>query len=70
MLVTKCTPKANSLKGELEKVRNIFGSVALKSLIILFIIIAKKEFSDQDILNELLHMESILDILEHWHLIT
>jgi hypothetical protein len=37
VLVCKCTPRASTLKNDIERIRNIFGTVALKSLVILII---------------------------------
>lgn len=37
ILVCKCSPRATSIKSDIDHIRNIFGTVALKTLVILII---------------------------------
>ncbi len=50
VLVIKCTPRATTLKSDIEHILNIFGSEALKALVI--VLITPGEYyniSDEDI---------------------
>lgn len=47
VLVCKCTPRATSLKHDIEHMRNIFGTVSLKSTVLL-IINTGKSYEDSD----------------------
>lgn len=61
--MTKCDPRASNLKGDLEHIRNLFGSVAFKSLILLIIHHSNHPFSDQEVYNALQSMTEIKTII-------
>lgn len=67
ILVAKCNPRASSLKPDLEKIRKLFGKIALKSLIILLIHPIEKgedDISDEDVIMQFNEMVEVINILK------
>ena len=62
VLVIKCTPRATSLKADIDHICNIFGSIALKSLVILLITPGDYyDISDDKVKVALNQMSSVID---------
>jgi len=64
ILVAKCTPRASTLKSDLDHFRNLFGTIGFKSLIIVFIFQGANVPDDQKILNSFKAMPEVTNILK------
>jgi hypothetical protein len=62
VLVTKCTPRATTLKPDIEHLINLFGSVVLKSVVIL--LITEGNYCEEVIRGEILKMNEVVNILK------
>ena len=64
LLPTKFDPRPSTLKKDLEHVMDLFGSVALKTLIILPIFLDNQQRTETDVLNIFRGMDAIVEILK------
>ena len=64
LLPSKFNPRPSSLKEDLEHVMDLFGSVALKTLIILPIFLDNKQRTETDVLNIFRGMNAVVEILK------
>jgi hypothetical protein len=65
VLVVKCSPRATSLKHDIEHMRNIFGTVSLRSTVLLIINAGKSyDYTDEKVLASIRdEMAEIVKIL-------
>lgn len=63
VLVSKCTPRAATLKNDLDHLMNLFGSVALQSTVIL-LIPAEKELTEDRVAKEFMNMEEVIRMMK------
>ena len=64
ILPVKFNPRPSTLKSDLEHFMDLFGTVAVKTLIILPIYMDSKSRTDQDVLNDFLKMTEIMNMLK------